>query len=264
MNQDQSELTLEESIKQVMQTLPPVIRAYLVQGKYTVVARGLMAKYALRIDQAGVLEREIMLLLMGIENPDEFIKVLTDEAQLGQQVINGIVRDVNSQIFVPLQEEERKNGMGNAPQPAVLPPSHFHLENKIPAGVSKRPALRDVLAAVTMTPNNRMLEDHEEPHIEFKQASMPPAPQANLPGAMPSVAVPEVRPSPILPKVEPHIPKAAPIQPRPIPAGARAPFVVVPKVESSASPKTVPSTPAEPPAPAKPYSVDPYREPIDH
>src|SRR3989338_895098 len=115
MNQDQPELSLDESMKQVMETLPPVIRAYLAQGKYTPVAKGLMAKYGLRIDQAGVLEREIMLLLMGIENPDEFTKTLTEEAKLNKQSVDGITQDVNTQIFVPLREEMRK-GSGKVEQ----------------------------------------------------------------------------------------------------------------------------------------------------
>ena len=78
----QPELTLEESMKQVMQTLPPVIRNYLVQEKYTPVAMSLANKYGLRVDQSGVLEREIMLLLMGVENPTEFAEALTEEAKL--------------------------------------------------------------------------------------------------------------------------------------------------------------------------------------
>src|SRR3989344_6496742 len=121
MNQDQPELSLDESMKQVMETLPPVIRAYLAQGKYTVVAKTLMAKYGLRIDQAGVLEREIMLLLMGIENPDEFIQALMEEAKLDKKVIDGIVQDVNTQIFIPLRQEEMKSAQmkKEAPIPAA-------------------------------------------------------------------------------------------------------------------------------------------------
>ncbi len=113
MDQDQQEPTLEESLKEVMKTLPPVIRTYLSQGKYTAVAQSLAGKYGLRIDQAGVLEREIMLLLMGIETPDEFVQALVDDAQLERGMINSIAEDVNERIFVPLRQEEEKRGMGS-------------------------------------------------------------------------------------------------------------------------------------------------------
>jgi len=121
MDQNQPELTFEESMKQVMKTLPPLIRDYLVQGKYTPIARSLMTKYALRIDQGGVLEREIMLLLMGVESPTEFTEALAEEAKLTKLVIDGIVQDVNNLIFMPLRTEEEKSGMGASAQAPVKP-----------------------------------------------------------------------------------------------------------------------------------------------
>lgn len=296
MDQKQPELTFNESVKQIMQTLPPVVRAYIVQGKYTPVARNLMAKYSLRIDQAGVLEREIMLLLMGIDNPDEFVQALVEEAKLDQKTVSSIVQEVNAQIFIPLREQEKKASQQTtavpaevkppqgakesapiprlvvptaptpprpevqpSPRPSVAPSGvgliipkveppaapekFFHLQNKIPPttpeathassetpqGTAKgavlrppAPSLREVLAAVTA-------EKHSQSPMPPISSSVSPAPPANLPGAMPPQPILEVRPSPVIPKVEP--------------------------------PK--PATPPAPPAPAKPYSVDPYREPIE-
>jgi hypothetical protein len=254
MDQNKPELTLDESIKQVMRTLPPVIRTYLAQEKYTPVARNLMTKYGLRIDQGGVLEREIMLLLMGIETPDEFTKALIEEARLGAQVVDSIVQDINTQIFVPLRAEEMKSGKTTTPESSQPTPpqssNYSHLENKIPIPIpsssvpSKRPALRDVLSAVTSRPplkapegaaklvdGNRMLEDHEEPHIEFGKTPVAP-----------------VSPRPATPVVAPELPKWSP----PNLSGASS-------KESARS--VVQVTPANPSLP-KSYSSDPYREPI--
>lgn len=138
MDQNQSELTLDESVAQVMQTLPPPIRSYLARGEYSVVTANLITKYGLHVDQGGVLEREIMLLLMGIESPEEFTQALTEEAQLSPQTISSIMQDVNTQIFVPLRGQLRRqtgseprpqasgmeSGRGNVPQPPnpLLPP----------------------------------------------------------------------------------------------------------------------------------------------
>lgn len=328
MEPTRPEPSLEESIAQVMHLLPPPIRNYLAQGKYTAVAKGLMTKYGLHIDQANVLEREIMLLLMGIKNPDEFVQTLATEARLGQQAIGSIVQDVNAQIFIPLRQEMMRAApqapqptephrvaplpprppQVNAPVPRYIPPKppvpprppvptpHAlniptpklppqspqqmpparHLENKIPpppppppaspvppkpvaavpsappapkaaplppktvlprpagafGGGGPRTALADVLAQVTkpkpIAPEVpakpaepvKLLEDHEEPHIEFKKTAPPPP---NLPGAM------------------------LPIEPKP----------VLP------APKPTPPIPPTPPAPPKQYQADPYREPID-
>lgn len=133
----QQNLSFDESVKQVMKSLPPVIRNYITGEKYTTVARGLMAKYKLRVDQGGVLEREILLLLMGVENPDEFMQALAEDAQLNKVVIVGIVQDVNDQIFVPLRKEEEGGAIEPQIQPVApkvvpQPVTHFNLQNKIP------------------------------------------------------------------------------------------------------------------------------------
>ncbi len=247
-----------------MQTLPPVIRNYLAQGKYTAVAQSLMTTYRLRIDQGGILEREIMLLLMGIENPDEFTQALAEEAKLDQQTINDITRDVNEQIFVPLREQMRSGGVREvqpekpvvpartviipanpqmppaaglpkgsprpqqtltsvpryappvAGSPAGTPQRYFHLQNKIPL---PPPPVSKPMTPVGTAGRRLLLEDHEEPHIEFSKA----------PQAVPARTIP---PPPNLPGV------IQPSSPLPLP-----------------KPKPI--------IPAAPYSADPYREPIE-
>jgi hypothetical protein len=205
------EPTLEESIQQVMQTLPPVIRDYLSKGEYSIVAKNLMAKYGLHIDQSGILEREIMLLLMGIENPAEFIQALVGEAKIDRQVVNKIVQDVNAQIFIPLKEEEmRSNNV--TPKPLPTKPSA----------------------------DEKFLEDHEEPHIEIPKRTMP-EPPANLPGAL--------RPAEAF-GVGGIIPLPQPLRP-PMSQKPISPPI------SRPSPKATEGTAS------KPYSTDPYREPLE-
>ena len=198
---EQQEPTLDESIKQVMKTLPPVIRDYLSQGKYTAVARELMAKYSLHIDQSGILEREIMLLLMGIENPTEFTKALVEEAKIDKQIVDKIVQDVNTQIFIPLKAEEMKSRGNDSEKPAVQKP----------------PAV-----------NEKLLENHEEPSVALREAN-----------DLASMGINKI----------PFSPKKI------VPSPANLPGTIQPLKQ-----KTVPSTP---PPPAKPYSTDPYREPIE-
>jgi hypothetical protein len=306
-----------------MRSLPPPIRHYLGQGKYSVVAQSLMTKYALHVDQGSILEREIMLLLMGIENPNEFVQTLGEEAKLDQQTIKGITEDVNAQIFIPLREEIRKAPITPtrtvpvrpvpsprvtipppsyarpnpiapptpvppplptptptppppAPRRIEIPPSSMYIQanprlpsrpsqsassmlNRIPPPVPKpptpaRPTLQpnpinrisvnrlsqNSPVAPTQKPiqgpaktvsTNRMLEDHEEPHIEFK-TSLPRVvpPPSNLPGTIPP------QPKPIPFSTAPSAPAARPLpQKQPVP----------------------------PPVSRPPNSPDPYREPIE-
>lgn len=257
MDQNQPELTFEESIKQVMQTLPPVIRTYLSEGKYTPVARSLMTKYNLRIDQGGVLEREIMLLLMGVEDPTEFTQALIEEAKLDQQTVNSIIQDVNDQIFIPLRSEEEKAG-GMAEQPAKptvvapvtrpqqpLAPHIASLPPKMAMPSRSTGSLGDIVRSVTAP---KMLEDHEEPHMELSQAPVPPI-------------VPVV---PAAPRIVATAPDNLPGMLRPSEAfggGGMLPQAApAPTPFKSQSPSL---TPPAAPAPIAPYSSDPYREPVD-
>ena len=237
MDQTQQESTFEESIKQVMQTLPPSIRHYLGQGKYSVVASNLMIKYSLHIDQGGILENSLVLLLRGVDNQDEFAAALKDEAKIPENIVSNIMTDVNAQIFVPLREEMRK---GTAPvtqqqkqTPVEIRPPQAQPSAPRSGAPSQRPDLRSVLASVTKEVP-KLLEDHEEPHINIgvRDKVQGASPPANLPGV--------IHHPPIIP---PPPPPPAPTQPPP----PTPPVPLKPK----------------PIVPVAPYSSDPYREPID-
>lgn len=214
-----------------MQTLPSPIRHYLAQGRYSVVAKNLTFKYQLRIDQGGILEREIMLLLMGVESPDDFVNSLKSEATLPEETVFSIMTDVNQEIFAPLQEEMRK-GETRASEPASPAVSRAHLEAAIPPMTPRHIINKIPVSPATprqIVSDNKLLEDHEEPHIEFTQAPMAP-PARSVPISSP--------PRPTMPP--PNLPGA-------------------PRPSENVSGGVV----GIPPVPPKPYLSDPYREPID-
>lgn len=305
MNQDQShsEQIVDASLKQVMQALPPVIRSYISEGKGTMVAKSLMIKYALRIDQAGVLEREIMLLLMGIETPVEFTKSLAEDAKLGKETIENIVRDLDAQVFMPLKERMRSGAVAEPELPKPTAPQ----SSPIPTLIIPKPSIRPPLPAPrnvafqpkTLPPTsvNKLLEDHEESHIEFTKVPMSPvSPQVtSFPAKPPQVInriATEANFTPVAPQAKnliptfqsgsPSLTSVAPkMQPDALSFVARPPqeinriipearFVPVAPRASLASPtiqpksiSSVASTPVPPKAPVepvKPYLTDPYRE----
>ena len=182
MDQNQPNLSLEDSVAQVLQTLPPVVRDFVSQGKYTDVAKRLMSKYSLRIDQAGVLERELMLVLMGVDSPDEFTQALADEAKLDQKVINNIVREVNELVFIPLREAEEEKSEAMKPTSKSAPAEVAQEEKPkeivrlvVPSQPTNAPTpLLTMLPAQKSPSSSELLEDHEEPHIEL--GNMPAAP----------------------------------------------------------------------------------------
>lgn len=253
--QQGEEPTFDESVAAVMQTLPPVIRDYLVQGKYTAVAVSLTAKYKLRIDQAGVLEREIMLLLMGIEDPAEFTMALAEEAQLDKDTVDKISQEINERIFIPLRKEEEQKGFGAAapsaaPRAAAPAPA---APNPVAPPAPQRPAPVNPFAphVAPLPPKsvlparkigiNKLLEDHEEPHIEFHAA---PAPATSGQINYPSRIVPQA-PARVVPPPPANLPGAMPANAPPPPQEPPRP------------------APLNTPAPIMSYQTDPYRESIN-
>ena len=108
------EPTFEEDIKNVLAEVPPQVRTVFASGKVEIVAKNLMLKNRLHIDQGAILEREIILLLLGLHSPDEFTRTLIDEANINQIIVNDISRDINEQIFIPVQQQMRQ-GASAAP-----------------------------------------------------------------------------------------------------------------------------------------------------
>lgn len=259
-----TELTLEQSLKQILPTLPLPIQKFFEQRKLGETAHILMERYALHVDQGAILERELMLLLLGLENPEQFAEALYAELPISKQTVQDIIADVNAQIFVPLREEMRKgpntevkppqaqSAAASAPPrevvlqprttiipanpnlplrpaqmfasvPRYIPPKkYFNLQNKIPHPQS-------FPVPSPQPPASRLLEDHEEPHIDISekvQVVSPPTiqrkvyePPPNLPGAIQPLPIPEPPPPPLPPKPKPAVPSV-------------------------------------------PYSADPYREPV--
>lgn len=283
-----------------MQTLPPIIRDYLSAGKYTTVARNLTTKYGLRIDQAGVLEREIMLLLMGIETPQEFAQALTEEARLDKKIVDSIALDVNEQVFIPLRTEEQKIGMNKMSEPAIMPPKG--ITNLLKKDEPPTPAV------APLPPKFSGNEATMKTQVESRTREFPPKASSParlsvslgelvrslLPGAKPLdsklLLEDHEEPSPSLKSLETPTPK--PVEPpktapaaseqteKPQALGSR----IVPNFAPVNLPGTLPevqapSTPSHPDEPAAPlpteapeparlpsnksYAADPYREPID-
>lgn len=242
MNQKDTSGILLENYK----VAPKAVQTFISSGALDKFIQETQAKYKLHIDVAGRLSNEILLVLLGVTDPNELPKNVLNEALISEADFASLFKDINDWVFLPIRQQIRKEtaiegrrGVMAAspaytvptksaaamplrsatPVPGTAPvqagPGHFHLENKLPnhppqQAVPKAPAPPPAVPAPQPAEGRKLLEDHEEPSIDIKldKTAVPP----NLPG-VPHQAVPA--PAPI------------------------------------------------PPLPPASYSVDPYREPID-
>ncbi len=202
----QKEPTIDDDISAVVTQLPAPIRAFFVDGKVETVAKNLTQKYQLHIDQGTVVEREIIMLLLGLNSPDEFMQALAEDARLDRQAVESIARDVNEMIFVPLRAQEEQaaeeapsQGAGAPAQPArsgqgsPLPPKVV-----MPQVVRTTGSLGDaVRLALTKPDGNLMLEDREEPHMEFSAPLAAQPSQGTVAQSAPAAPRPAVKRTPL-------------------------------------------------------------------
>ena len=285
------EMPLDEaSLKEVVSTLPAPVKKFFASGKTREVAKRILGTYQLHIDQAAIVQREIIMLLLGLSTPDSFAKTLSEEAQLDQKTVSSIVNDVNEQIFIPLHEEMRNATKTPQSQTPVAPaPSDKAVTTP---STSPQAAPTPHEEAMTLPPKSALPQTKIAPPATVA-AAVPPRPSfatppqpAALPKSEPSInklagwrsdapaapAVPQTTPSQSPPAQS--FPNTAPVPVQNVaqPVAQNAPSA--PVARTAPPPPNLPGampeapqavTPPAPPTPpiVKSYASDPYREPID-
>jgi hypothetical protein len=229
----------DQEIAEALRIAPKTIQDTIFDGQTVAVTVANIGKVqSLHIDQIGIIAELNRNMLLGLVNPQEFLNELI-AAKVPEKDAREIMTEINQKIFVPLREEMKKGPVVATEPPAEIKPP--------PAPTPQPPrhqnfALRDALALVTKTSqpqpveSGKLLEDHEEPHIEFSK-----------PSVVPSIVVP--LPPPSAPNRVPSLATANSQQPTPLnnpPGGLSGEHSVKQNVLA-----------------AKPYSTDPYREPVD-
>ena len=180
-----------------------------------------MLRHNLHIDQGGVLEAELLLLLVGQSTPPEFIKAL-GEAGIPEETLKALATDVNSEVFMRLREEERAE--------KITP-------------VAKKPPVSMSPAATAMPTPTRTQVPIYSP---MPAPAAPPAPPIYVPKAVERPAIQKQVPPPaVLPGQTPvpvvaleRIQAAKPPVPPPTPKPVPPPPVRVERPTPSPAPET--------------------------
>src|SRR5690606_19761788 len=99
---------LSETQKQIVakqvEAMPTRIREAMEHIDTTKYLKALTEKYGLRTDEAQVLENEIMIIMLGLEKPEAFIRHLT-QAGISKETAAGLVADVNRDVFEKIRHD---------------------------------------------------------------------------------------------------------------------------------------------------------------
>ncbi len=249
------EPSLEDSIALLLAKVPAPVRDFVLtelQSK----TQELMDRYKLHVDQGGLLERELLLMLLGQEEPAEFVTAL-QEGGIAPETVQNIAKDINNEVFVKLYDKESEEGTSTAASSQPVTPAQTF---QVPAAPSAPRVVQPSTPAI--------------PVPDYKPA--PPAEPEAVPMPV-GPAISQFAPEPAYPTTpaQPVITVTPPIS-SPLPDVSVSSFPPETSAPDTATaPVSIPVAPPMPrptPPPVSPnrdalhevlkgYGVDPYREP---
>lgn len=225
---------IQERFRELPKSLQKIITAFDFRNAFDDISE----RHNLHIDQAGNLENETMLALLGFESLDDFETNLEKNIPIDAETAQKIADDVNNRIFLPIREEMQKlEGVD---------------EEKSKENVSspvKTPARGE---SAQITEIDAEIPENLPTKSELPPISSPEAPQTQIETEKP-VVTPEGRESftPAEPQTDAQV-ENLPLQEMP-----------EQKIEekSTETPQETPKAPQ--PRDRSIYKTDPYREPIE-
>ena len=104
-NQQEQSSEIEAAIQERFASLPEAVRNAVADESVEKKLRALASKYKLHLDQWVVLENEIMMTLIGLEEPENMAKNVAKEVGTDEETAQKIVNDIAREIFTPIREK---------------------------------------------------------------------------------------------------------------------------------------------------------------
>lgn len=274
-------MDIQQIIKDRMKVLPDEIKQVIKSTDFAIKFNVVADKHDLRLDQNGRLQTETILVMLGLETTDDFVRNIERELEISRNEAIAITMDINREIFNPIrsslqkmQEEENtepeKNPIVN--QPPTTPQTPI------------TPQTPEATEAVATQTNNTLNQNAEPPVFVAKTIAIPKPEPVAIPAIRPKtleevgrftiekppVGIPQYKdesikkevilgmiedkkieePEPMKISVPSYIPeKNNYTPPTPTPAPVQTNIVT-------------PTTKSQPQTEKKSYTVDPYREQI--
>lgn len=236
-----------EQVLEAYKNAPVFVRDAFNAESTTDLLLDIQKRFQIHLDMAGILGKEVGYLLLGLEDPQTFTANLKN-AGLPSGVVSTVVAELNQKVFIPIHDKMRKEGMGTSMASAmarpVTPAPAYGTAPAPTAPVSPLPPaptpMPTPIAPVIPPPQPRPYTPPPLPARPVASAPLPP--KTVLPGMMGNSALP---PTASINRLEGR--------------------VLPPPIYDPAAMKRTPSAPTQSAttSTSRPYSADPYREPVD-
>ena len=223
-------------------SLPLVIRSFIVDGSIAPIIQDIGKTYSLHVDVLGELDEQATYMLMGLISPAEVLGKLV-LADVPSDAAKAILQELNTRVFTPLQKRMRENPSGESEDATeTTGPAEMPQPQEPPAPSPATPAAESRSGTAPAEPRVPVMA------IDIKEA-VPP----NLPGqyAVPQPPAPPAYTPPV------PIPVATPTPPpyvAPIPVyQAPAPVPAIPIYSEQSPTQRGPQPVAPAAAPVQPH-----------
>ncbi len=97
-------MNLDSIMAEKFGELPKKVQSAITDISVEEKLRALSEKHKLHLDQWVLLENEIMLTLLGLEEPESMVKNIAEEVGIEKDLARNLVNDIAVEIFKPIRE----------------------------------------------------------------------------------------------------------------------------------------------------------------
>lgn len=105
---------IQQQLAERFSALPPSVQKAITDTSIEKKLRALAQKHKLHLDQWVLLENEIMLTLLGVEDPDNMVANVAREVHVSTDIAQAIVNDIATLVFTPIRESLQQGIPGDA------------------------------------------------------------------------------------------------------------------------------------------------------
>jgi hypothetical protein len=98
----------QDLITKRIQELPQYVRDAIAEAQATTKLRDITARHHLRVDQQAVVEREVMLVMLGFTDEASFVKNLVSQAKVTEESAQNLAQDIGGEIFSHIRQAMRR------------------------------------------------------------------------------------------------------------------------------------------------------------
>ncbi len=95
---------LDPAVQEQFLSLPKAVQDVITESNWQFTIRDIIKKFNLRIDQGGVIENEVFLVMLGFQDADDFLENIIREGNMDRGIAGALEKEVGAVIFAPLRK----------------------------------------------------------------------------------------------------------------------------------------------------------------